>query len=750
MRKRAENPGAGAASPFVPEIRSDRVEARAYMAPASWKVDRRHMSASLAIASSRIRSETSEQLLRKSRANELFIAIVAPAGAGAGTAAGIIASYLEREHVDALPFEVVRVKASDAIKAWAASHQLEVPQSGGRKTLQGIVQMQDRGDEMREEYADGAAVARALMGDIHRLRAEMSGRPMGEVDGKPRAFIIDSLRHPAEANLLRRIYQDAFTLVGVVCDPKTRDSRLRKDLFAHKDMQRPETSTAMAAFMDRDADAPEAFGQHVVDTFHEADFFVDNTLHSDDLADTGMNEALRRLVSLITSAKVTRPTVAETAMHQALSAQLRSACLSRQVGASLVDATGNVIATGTNEVPTAGGGVYGQELDAEVVHDERCAFRETKFCSSNREQNTIIEALIDQFPELATSRTRGEALALLRRTRIGGLLEFSRAVHAEMDVILSAARTGVSPRGTRLFVSTFPCHYCARHIVSAGIDEVQYIEPYPKSRALALHSDSITTDPSGWTPPSTTGVGPASGKAKKVLFRPFVGVAPPHVRPRLPKGPRLQGQARRDTSHGGADLGRILGRVETAVHGTRARLGASDPMNHRLLTLVAGNPTDGPTVSTPARTASGQLSLFDVSPANRVLCLPVGEIHGATFARAIAGARPTTVVDVRRHPYFDMPSLNRSTAFELFRSVPCRYLHMPIDLRPPSDQTARWSLRSRTAEVLDKLTASQAGGGCVYAFLVDRHYDVPVLEAAVRRPEGVDTTSWKLELPGSA
>ena len=477
-------------------------------------------------------SGTSRDLLRRSRANELFIAIVAPAGAGAGTAANIIASYLGQESVEGEPYQVIKVKASDAIKAWSRAHDRPIPREGVRKSLDGIVQMQDRGDDMRKAFVDGAAVARGAMAAIHRLRAEASGRPEGEIDGRPRAFIIDSLRHPAEANLLRRVYQDAFTLVGVVCDPKTRDARLRKDLFAHKEMLLPATTKAMNAFMERDADAPEPFGQHVVDTFHEADFFVDNSRDTDDLTKTGMNEALFRLVSLVTSAKVIRPTIAETAMHQALSAQLRSACLSRQVGASLVDARGNVVATGTNEVPSAGGGVYGQDPDGDGSHDERCAFRETKFCSSNREQNTIVEALIDQFPELVgASRTREETLAKLRKTRIGGLLEFSRAVHAEMDAILSAARTGVSPRGTRLFVSTFPCHYCARHIVTAGIDEVQYIEPYPKSRALALHADAITTDASNWTPPSasshTSGAASTGGGPRpKVLFRPFVGVAP--------------------------------------------------------------------------------------------------------------------------------------------------------------------------------------------------------------------------------
>ena len=106
----------------------------------------------------------------------------------------------------------------------------------------------------------------------------------------------------------------------------------------------------------------------------------------------------------------------------------------------------------------------------------------------------------------------------IRKGRVGDLIEFSRAVHAEMDAVLSAGREGISTIGTRLYVTTFPCHYCARHLVSAGVDEVQFIEPYPKSQALGLHADAIQLEATDWLPPSQGGT--------KVLFRPFVGVAP--------------------------------------------------------------------------------------------------------------------------------------------------------------------------------------------------------------------------------
>jgi deoxycytidylate deaminase len=215
---------------------------------------------------------------------------------------------------------------------------------------------------------------------------------------------------------------------------------------------------------------------------------------------------------------------------------MRSACLSRQVGAALMDSSGNILSTGSNEVPKAGGGVYGEAFPDDHAEDHRCAYRQvqghnTPFCSNTREQNVIIKELIETIAEVKsiTEVEREQLAKVFRASRIGGLIEFSRAVHAEMDAILSATRTGASTLGARLFVTTFPCHYCARHIVAAGIDEVQYIEPYPKSQAMDLHSDSIQITAKDWQLPSkqAAGVPGAAGrKVAKVLFRPFTGVAP--------------------------------------------------------------------------------------------------------------------------------------------------------------------------------------------------------------------------------
>jgi len=465
------------------------------------------------------------ELLASFRSNEIFVAIVGPAGAGAGTAAKIIETFFRDKG-----FEPHIIKASKVIRDAASKAGLELPNESDRKNIASIKIMQDRGDDLRQgekfgRSEDHSAVARLVLNEISRSRAKALGINyiQGDAinpDGKPRAYIIDSLRHPAEVHLLRKVYQESFFLLGVVCDPKTRELRIRKNLFDRSEWGKDDVKEQVKVFLERDENAPEKFGQHVSDTFHESDFFVDNSKDADeDLSVTGMNDQLRRFVDLTMQSTIIRPTVSETAMHQARSAQMRSACLSRQVGAALMDKAGNIVATGTNDVPRAGGGLYGESFSFDPKNDFRCAFRDSVFCSSNKEQNKIIEELIDAFPQLTQSEDRIEVLKKIRATRLGGLIEFSRAVHAEMDAILSASISGVSTRGCRMFVTTYPCHYCARHIVAAGIDEVQFIEPYPKSLASDLHEDAITTESGDWLPPSTE-------KNSKVLFKPFVGVSP--------------------------------------------------------------------------------------------------------------------------------------------------------------------------------------------------------------------------------
>ncbi|MDP3868022.1 anti-phage dCTP deaminase [Phenylobacterium sp.] len=479
--------------------------------------------AAAAIAANDSTEPSAKEKVLGNAANEIVFAVVGHVGSGTSEIAAQLRQLLMQGQLPGGAFDAEIIKARDVIEEWANKNGFAVPHT--RNDVNTTIALQELGDRMRATAPDYGAVAEGVARRIRRVRAEKLGVTPAEreavlPDGKRRAYIVDSIRHPSEVELLRHIYQDAFVLIGVVCEEEIRIDRLTNK---YGNAGR----VAALDLMARDAKGASKNGQRVSDAFHLADFFIDNSLSrtvegGQGNPDWHVIDHLSRLVKIVTHAEVVRPSIAETAMHHAYSASMRSACLSRQVGAALIDKNGNVVATGTNEAPRAGGGVYGESFN-EHAPDHRCAYA-GGFCRNTFQQHKMITDLIGAIPELHQAPPERKALIAMeiRSSGIGDLLEFSRAVHAEMDALLSAARIGKSTMGCRLFVTAFPCHYCARHVVSAGVDEVQYIEPYPKSQALRLHEDSIQTTTIGWSAPSVV----PDGAAGRVLFRPFVGVAP--------------------------------------------------------------------------------------------------------------------------------------------------------------------------------------------------------------------------------
>ena len=76
-------------------------------------------------------------------------------------------------------------------------------------------------------------------------------------------------------------------------------------------------------------------------------------------------EEVLRIVRLLFGAPFETPTRDEQAMFQASGARMRSSAGGRQVGAVAIDDCGELLASGTNDVPKAGGGQYwaGDEPD---------------------------------------------------------------------------------------------------------------------------------------------------------------------------------------------------------------------------------------------------------------------------------------------------------------------------------------------------------------------------------------------------
>ena len=330
---------------------------------------------------------------------------------------------------------------------------------------------------------------------------------------------------------MRKMYGRAFFLISAYSARETRvatlsrrigTSRGESDLSKHRHLA--EELNARDE-QDRDSFEQRDWGQNVRGTFPDGDLFVD----ADD--PTQLRQTIRRFVEALFGYQFHTPSRDEYGMFLATAARHRSADLSRQVGAVVTTTEGDVIAVGCNEVPKAGGGLYWSE-DPGDSRD----FRSGK--DINHElKDLIIREIISKFkdhlqnkgekakeqdenPERPEKEVIGEIFERLDKerkmalegARITGLLEFGRTVHAEMAALADAAFRGVSVKGATMYVTTFPCHMCARHIVASGLRRVVYIEPYPKSMVSELYPDSIS-------------IGPACGFSS-VKFEPFLGFSP--------------------------------------------------------------------------------------------------------------------------------------------------------------------------------------------------------------------------------
>ena len=372
------------------------------------------------------------------------------------------------------------------------------PAFRGHDEAKRIGSLMNQGDRARTRTGRNDILALAAIADI-RLKRRAAATPL-----PGSAFVLRQLKRPEEVHLLRRTYGEGFVLLGVYCPRAEREKNLRKQGVSAPDV---------AALIERDEHEEILGGQALRETFHLADLFVEAA------QDPNRGDAeIARTVDALFGTGFRTPTKGEFGMFQAFGASLRSAQLGRQVGASIISSAGELIAVGANEVPRAEGGQY-WEGDANDARDHQ--FQRD---STNEAQEEIVREILERThaewgkaSALRRQELLSEYLKKLRSSRVMSLTEFGRAVHAEAEAIVSAARMGASTKGASLYCTTFPCHVCAKHIVAAGITSVTYIEPYPKSRALALHSDSISIEE------------PEPGR---VLFRPFVGVAP-RLFPRL-------------------------------------------------------------------------------------------------------------------------------------------------------------------------------------------------------------------------
>ena len=420
---------------------------------------------------------------------ELFFAIIAPIGTPKQEFIDALESSLNGVGYVAVPIKLSKMLGERMPDEISSDHE-----------ERRVGALMDLGNDLCQQAKNGAAVALLSVSEIRAHRAAQQApadtlaEDLSHSGGRQltrTAYVIDSLKRPAEVACLRALWGDNLIVVSLKADPSERRKHLIETLSKQSVTNKKSIPTVVDDLMGRDMrEQGLDFGQNVVKTVPLADWFVD--------VDGNVAGDVQRFVhTLFGDPKSAPATSREFAMQAATQAAMLTPELGNRVGAVVLDRFGTVVASGANMHP----------LDAETPK-----YDESHFSIRELVADTMIKLRdVGYLSEAATANAADDQidvfaaqllLEVLKDAKIQDLVEFQLPVHAEMNALLGALRRGVSLSGCSIFVTAHPCHLCAKHLIPLEL-EVVYLEPYPKGRAGAMYGDAALEH-----------------------FRPFTGVAP--------------------------------------------------------------------------------------------------------------------------------------------------------------------------------------------------------------------------------
>jgi len=374
------------------------------------------------------------------------------------------------------------------------------------------------GNQLRATFDDDQVLAAITITRIVQRRARIVGAKAAAPEKN--VYILYQFKRREEIDLLRSVYGRAFFQVSVYSRRGTRVDNLSRRFAEGQNRGNANTYRGAAEeIVQRDEnESDEQHGQRVSRIFHDADVIVNS-----DKGEEDVDRQVRRFCDLLFGSNKISPNRSEYGMFAAKAAALRTLDLSRQVGVAIFSANGEIISMGSNEVPKAGGGTYW--CDDPEGHDDRDYQRGSD--ANDKRKAQILQELLNLVSVRNAKKLADDKK--VQASQFMDALEYGRIIHAEMSAICDAARLGRSVQDAVLFTTTFPCHLCAKHIVAAGIKKVVFLEPYPKSLAANLHSDSIMIE------------GADRGKYASfdgVNFEHFDGISPRRYRELFERGSR--------------------------------------------------------------------------------------------------------------------------------------------------------------------------------------------------------------------
>lgn len=298
-----------------------------------------------------------------------------------------------------------------------------------------------------------------------------------EYNGKknPTHIVIDAIRNPLEGMFFKERYS-AFYLIAINSTDEDIKIRLRNNQYLHDDeIKHQSEKETKVKLLDN---LEDFISQNIRTCIEKSDIFIAND-GTDKINHTKeLYGQLIKYVSLIQHPGLVTPSLHEKMMQVAYTAKLNSACLSRQVGASVTNKYGSLKSIGWNSV-----------ADGQTP----CLLRnqEELLNNSNSKSYSLYEKSLD-FKKMLNAQNKlnpkyglnssfcFKSIYTINNPKEKGNQVHTRSLHAEENAFLQLAKYGGgSLIGGTLYSTASPCELCSKKAYQLGIKKVVYIDPYP-------------------------------------------------------------------------------------------------------------------------------------------------------------------------------------------------------------------------------------------------------------------------------
>lgn len=329
---------------------------------------------------------------------------------------------------------------------------------------------------------------------------------------------IDTLRNPYEVKFFRDRFS-AFHLVSINTNDDDRQSYLRKyRQFSDKEIN--ELDSKESGRNVSEVDGYQYFtSQNVKKCIELSDIHFYNPKHEPD-NNNALKSQIAWYIGLMLHPGLITPTTMERTMQVAYAAKLNSGCISRQVGAVVLDEENSIKSVGWNDVPK--GQLPCSLRSLEGLEND---FQGKKYSPFER-SNAIFRKKAKQILDILSADEYEEAMRGLNKSYcFKDIKNFSshennqvhtRSLHAEENAFLQISKYGgTGVKNGSLYTTASPCELCAKKAYQLGIKEIVFIDPYP-----GIAKEHILE--SGEHPPKLTQFRGAIGRAYHKLYEPVM------------------------------------------------------------------------------------------------------------------------------------------------------------------------------------------------------------------------------------